>query len=103
MDVIDTTFHFPASTAFIEACVQAGIPKNPDINGKDYEGVDYFQITQTPDGVRGSSAVTFLREAENRKNLTIITYAHVSKILFKDKTAYAVEYFDLKDGKALKK
>ena len=102
MDVIDTTFHFPASTAFIEACVQAGIPKNTDINGKDYEGVDYFQITQTPDGIRGSSAVTFLREAENRKNLTIITYAHVSKILFKDKTAYAVEYFDLKDGKALK-
>lgn len=103
MDVIDTTFHFPASGAFIEACVQAGIPKNSDINGKDYEGVDYFQITQTPEGIRASSAISFLRAVENRPNLTVITYAHVNKIVFKDKTAYAVEYFDLKNNKNLVK
>ena len=81
MDVIDPNFHFPASTAFIEACKQAGIPHNRDINGEQYEGVDFFQINQTPDGQRAHSAVSFLNPIRHRKNLTIITGAHVNKVL----------------------
>ena len=101
MDVIDPNFHFPASTAFIEACKQAGIPHNRDINGEQYEGVDFFQINQTPDGQRAHSAVSFLDPIRHRKNLTIITGAHVNKVLMNDGTAYAVEYFDLKNARRL--
>ncbi len=99
MDVIDPTFHFPASHAFVKACTQAGIPHNKDINGENYEGVDFFQINQTPEGKRCHSSVSFLDPIKDRKNLTVINYAHIKKILFKDKTAYAVEYFDLKNKK----
>ena len=101
MDVIDPNFHFPASGAFIEACKQTGIPQNKDINGKDYEGVDFFQINQTPQGHRCHSSVSFLDPVRHRKNLTVITYAHVGKILFKKDKAYAVEYFELQNNKQL--
>lgn len=102
MDVIDPTFHFPPSHAFVKASVEAGIPHNKDMNGEQYEGVDFFQINQTADGKRCHSAVSFLAPIKDRKNLTIINYAHVKRILFKDKTAYGVEYFDMKDGKKVK-
>jgi len=102
MDVVDTTHHFPVSEAFIKACVEAGIPRNPDINGENYEGVDFFQITQTPEGRRAHASVTFLDPVCDRKNLTIITDAHVKRILFdKKKTATGVEYFDLKKKRKL--
>ncbi|HMU98413.1 MAG TPA: GMC family oxidoreductase N-terminal domain-containing protein [Chitinophagales bacterium] len=102
MDVIDPTFHFPPSHAFVKACVEAGIPYNHDINGEKYEGVDFFQINQTPEGRRCHSSVSFLDPVRSRKNLTVINYAHIKRVLFKDKTAYALEYFDMKDGKQLK-
>lgn len=103
MDVVDPNFHFPQSHAFIEACVQAGIPRNKDINGAQYEGVGFFQVNQTPEGKRCHSAVSFLNPVRHRKNLTIINYAHIRRILFNEKTAIAVEYFDLKDAKRIKR
>ncbi|HNI96360.1 MAG TPA: GMC family oxidoreductase N-terminal domain-containing protein [Leptospiraceae bacterium] len=102
MDVIDPTFHFPASEAFVEACVQSGIPRNRDMNGSEYEGVDFFQINQTPKGRRCHSSVSFLDPVRGRKNLTVITDAHVRRILLKDKTAYGIEYYDLSDRRKLK-
>ena len=102
MDVIDPTFHFPQSHAFVKACEQAGIPHNHDINGEQYEGVDFFQINQTPEGRRCHSSVSFLNPVRDRKNMTILNYAHIKRVLIKDKSAYGVEYFDLKDGKKLK-
>lgn len=58
MDVVDTTFQFPASRAFVEACVQAGFPRNPDLNGPVQEGCGLFQVNQTPDGRRCHAAVS---------------------------------------------
>ncbi|MCO5234451.1 MAG: GMC family oxidoreductase N-terminal domain-containing protein [Chitinophagales bacterium] len=94
MDVIDPNFHFPLSYAFIDACVQAGIPKNKDINGAKYEGVDFFQINQTSEGKRCHSATSFLKPVIERPNLTIITYAHVKRILIQNGIATGVEYFE---------
>ena len=99
MDVVDPTFHFPVSQAFLDACVEAGIPYNHDTNGANYEGVDFFQVNQTPEGRRASSAVSFLNPIKDRKNLTVINYAHIRRVLIKDKKAFGVEYFDLKDNK----
>jgi choline dehydrogenase-like flavoprotein len=99
MDVVDTNFHFPPSEAFIEAAQQAGFNRNQDLNGPVQEGFDFFQVNQTPDGRRCHAGVSHLDIARYRANLEVITHAHVSKIIFQDKTATGVEYIDLKKGK----
>lgn len=99
MDVVDPNYHFPVSGAFLDACEEAGIPKNKDMNGEQFEGVHYFQTNQTPEGKRCHSSVSFLDPARDRKNLTVITYAHVKRIFFEGDTAVAVEYFEMKNKK----
>jgi choline dehydrogenase len=77
--------------AFIEAAVQAGHPRNPDFNGAQQEGAGYQQLTSR-NGRRCSSAVGYLRPAQNRPNLGVVTDALVSKVLFEGKRALAVQY-----------
>ncbi len=93
MDISDTNFHFPASDAFIEACQQAGFPQNDDMNGAEQEGCGYFQVTQTQTGNRCNSGAAFLDDVMHRDNLTVVTIAHVSRVLFEGKTAIGVEYY----------
>jgi len=80
---------------FIKAANDIGIPSNPDYNGATQEGVGYFQQTAYK-GFRWSTARGFLRPARKRKNLTIITRAHVSKLLIDGNITKGVEY--LKKG-----
>ncbi len=101
MDVVDTNFRFPASTAFVAACEQAGLPRNDDLNGAATEGCGFFQVTQTPQGLRCNAGHAFLDAAMKRPNLTVITYAHVARILFENKVAVGVEYHDLKHRERL--
>ena len=76
---------------FIKASEEIGIPNNPDCNGENQEGVGYFQQTSFK-GFRRSSYRSFLnKKIRNRKNLTIITNTHVSKVLFKNKKAIGVQ------------
>ncbi len=77
--------------AFIEAAVQAGHPRNPDFNGAQQEGAGYQQLTSR-NGRRCSTAVGYLRPAEQRPNLRVVTDALVSKILFEGRRAAAVHY-----------
>lgn len=91
MDVVDTNFRFPASEAFVRACGEAGLSRNDDLNGAQYEGCGFFQVTQTPDGQRANSAYSFLDEALGRPNLTVLTGVHVTRILFEGKVATGVE------------
>lgn len=91
MDVVDTNYRFPASEAFVRACGEAGLPLNDDLNGEQYEGCGFFQVTQTPEGQRANSAYSFLDEALSRPNLTVLTEAHVTRILFEGKVAAGVE------------
>ncbi len=101
MDVVDTSFNFPASHAFVEACVQAGFPRNPDMNGQIQDGCEVFQVNQTPAGKRCHAAVSHLDPALGRPNLKVITRAHVSRITFDGQRATGLAYFDLKAGKKL--
>jgi choline dehydrogenase len=91
MDVVDTNFRFPASAAFVRACGEAGLPLNNDMNGEHYEGCGFFQVTQTPAGQRANSAYSFLDEAMQRPNLTVMTGVHVTRVLFEGKRATGVE------------
>src|ERR1700722_10454654 len=81
----------PLSAAFIEAAAETGIPKNPDFNGATQEGAGFFQTT-TRYGRRASTAVSYLRPAQGRKNLHVETSALAQRIVFDGRRAVAVEY-----------
>ncbi|QEA37735.1 choline dehydrogenase [Pistricoccus aurantiacus] len=76
---------------FIEAAKAIGIPENQDANGKEQEGVGYFQQTAYK-GFRWSTAKAFLRPARKRKNLTVMTRAQTKKLLLDNKRAYGVVF-----------
>lgn len=90
LHVSETGFHHPLSRAFIRAAQEVGIPYNPDFNSAVQEGVGFYQTT-THDGRRWSAAEAFLRKAERRDNLKIITEARVARILFQGTRAVGVE------------
>jgi choline dehydrogenase len=86
----------PIADYFIEAATQVGIPFNEDYNGARQEGVGYFQQTAYK-GFRWSTAKGFLRPARKRANLTLLTKAHTTRVLFEGGSAVGVEY--LRRGK----
>ena len=90
LHVSETGFHHPLSRAFIRAAQQVGIPYNPDFNGARQEGVGFYQTT-THDGKRWSAAEAFLRKAETRPNLKILTRTRVARVLFEGSRATGVK------------
>ena len=89
--VSDVSEEHDLCAAELEACVEAGIPRSKDINAGDQEGVTWFQYT-IRNGQRNSTAVGYLHPAMGRKNLTVETEAHTTRILFEGKRAVGVEY-----------
>ncbi len=81
---------------FEEATVLAGLKRNADFNGASQEGVGHFQLT-VKNGRRNSAARAFLAPARSRKNLTVMTGALVTRVLFEGRRAVGVEY--LKNGR----
>ena len=77
--------------AFIAAAVQAGHPRNPDFNGARQEGAGYSQLT-TKNGWRCSTATGYLRPAEKRANLKVLTGVLASRIVFEGSRAIGVEF-----------
>jgi len=77
--------------AFIDACVEAGYPENPDFNGESQEGAGPYQLT-TWRGRRCSSATGYLKPARGRANLFIETDAHVCRVGFAGRRAEAVVF-----------
>ncbi len=88
--VSDMRVHRDICDAFIDAAVNAGIPRSDDFNGRDQEGVGYFQLTMK-NGWRCSTAASYLRPARRRQNLNIITHALARKVVMKDGVAVGVE------------
>ncbi|QGZ96142.1 GMC family oxidoreductase [Terricaulis silvestris] len=91
LPVSDQSEPHPLCDAFITACEQAGHPRNDDFNGAVQEGAGYYQTTSHR-GVRVSAAVAYLNPARGRPNLTIVTNAHASRILFERRRATGVEW-----------
>lgn len=79
------------SKVFVQACQQAGIPFNPDFNGRHQAGAGLYQLTQRG-GRRSSSAAAFLKTARSRPNLTIATGAFVERILIERGRATSVRF-----------
>jgi choline dehydrogenase len=76
--------------AFLEAAEQAGHRRTDDFNGPEQEGVGYYQLTQR-NGMRCSAADAYLRPAMQRANLTVLTEAHCTRVLFDGDRATGVE------------
>ncbi|MBD1914072.1 MULTISPECIES: GMC family oxidoreductase N-terminal domain-containing protein [unclassified Leptolyngbya] len=83
------------SQRFIDACMAMGYDYNPDFNGAQQEGVGPYQLT-VKDGKRHSTAAAFLVPILDRPNLTVVTGALVTRLLFEGTRAVGVEY--LKEG-----
>ena len=81
----------PLTSTYLKAAEQAGFPTNPDYNVGDMEGAALYQIT-TKGGFRASASRSYLTPARRRSNLTVITRAHATRILFEGKRAVGVEY-----------
>lgn len=75
--------------AFIAAAEANGVPRTKDFNGRSQEGAGYFQLT-TRNGWRMSAAVAYLKPAEKRPNLTIITDTQVLRVLFEGRRAVGI-------------
>ena len=86
----------PISNAFIEACGEMQIPVTKDFNTGKNDGAGLYQCTQfhgEKNGERCSAAAGYIHPVmESRPNLTVITNAHATKILFKGKRAAGISY-----------
>ncbi len=90
LSVIDGRSRYETCAAFIEAGVQAGLAPNDDFNGPSQDGVGWYQVTQR-NGMRCSAAVGYLHPALARENLTVLTGAHVTRLLLDGTRATGVE------------
>ena len=81
----------PLTHRFIEGAQQAGFPFSEDLNGRKQEGVGYSQMTRKGKW-RGSTAQTFLKEAQGRPNLRVETEAVATRLLFEGMRCVGVAY-----------
>ena len=80
----------PIQNAFQEACIDAGYPETFDHNNPDAWGVGPFPMNN-PNGVRMSTALTYINPNRHRLNLTIRANVLVRRILFEGTKAMGVE------------
>ncbi len=92
LSVSDQRIKLKLLDTFIDAAEENNIPRTNDFNTGVTEGCGYFQVTEK-NGLRCSAAVGYLNPIKKRKNLKIITKAHVKNIEFKNNKAVAVNYF----------
>jgi len=81
----------PLYDVFLEAVQQAGYPLVYDTNGAQQAG--FSPMDQSiHNGSRSSTSVAYLDPIRLRKNLTIATDCHVTRILLEGRRAVGVEY-----------
>ncbi len=76
--------------AWRDAAAECGIPKVDEFNRGDNFGNAYFHMNQRR-GVRWSATKAWLRPAMSRPNLTVITKAHVRKVLLEGRRAVGID------------
>ena len=86
----------PLFNAFLNATKEAGYPQTEDVNGHQQEGFGLFD-RNIKNGKRWSASQAYFHPAKKRKNLSLITGALTTKILFEGTKAIGVEY--IKRGK----
>ena len=80
----------PFHGAFHDACLAHGFASCADLNGPGASGVGVFPRNKR-DGIRMSTALTYLAEARDRPNLTLRSDVHVDHLVIERGRAIAVE------------
>jgi choline dehydrogenase-like flavoprotein len=88
------------SAAYVQGCMDIGMPFNPDFNSGKQEGTGFYQTT-TRGGKRCSAAVGYLRPALKRPNLELRTGVFVSRIVVENGKATGVEIIEGETKKVL--
>lgn len=78
------------SLAYVQGCMEFGMPFNPDFNSGKQEGAGLYQTTIL-NGRRCSAAVGYLKPVLKRPNLTVRTDVSVNRITVERGRARAVE------------
>jgi choline dehydrogenase len=81
----------PLAQALYQAALEAGYPESPDGNGAQAEGVSWTEVNVVS-GKRQSAADAYLRPVMSRPNLTVITNAHVQRLLLDGVRCQGAEY-----------
>lgn len=79
----------PVHRAFLDACAGAGFPTVDDLNAPDAVGASRPPMNQI-DGVRQSTAVTYLARARQRENLTIRSGTVVDRVQLDGRRAVGI-------------
>ena len=95
LNVADLQSPNPFTQRFVQAGVQAGLPRNPDFNGATQEGVGIYQVTHK-NGERFSAAKAYLTPNLSRPNLQVMTGVTAEKIVLDNGVARQVQV--LHDG-----
>jgi choline dehydrogenase len=90
LKISDQNFPHPLTYAWLRACQQAGIPFNSDFNAGERAGCGLYQVTNR-NGRRSSAATAYLRPAERRSNIRVITDAHALRLIVRNQRALGVE------------
>jgi choline dehydrogenase len=85
------SYRTPLADAFVQGCLDIGLPENQDFNGAEQDGAGYFQFT-IKNQKRCSTAVAFLNPILARPNLKVLTHARVRKLLIEKDIAKGVEF-----------
>lgn len=91
LSVTDIQTPATISQRFVDACIEMGYSYNPDFNAMQQEGAGSYQLT-VKDGFRHSAATAFLLPILKRPNLTTMTGALVTRLLFEGTRTVGVEY-----------
>lgn len=85
----------PLAQALYQAAVETGYPELDDGNGAQAEGVAWLE-QNVVDNKRQSAADAYLRPAMSRPNLTVVTEAHVPRLVMDGNRCCGAQYW--KDG-----
>ena len=81
------------SLAYVQGCMEYGMPLNPDFNSGTQEGTGLYQTT-TLNGRRCSASVGYLRPVLGRSNLMVRTDVSVNRIIVEKGRARGVEIIE---------
>jgi choline dehydrogenase len=96
LNVADLRCVNPLSRAFVDAGQEMGFTLNEDFNGPEQDGFGFYQVTQKR-GKRHSTAAAYLKPALKRPNLTVLTNAQATGLLFEKQRVVGISY--IRDGK----
>ena len=80
----------PFTRAFCQVALNAGFPESPDMNSPDSTGLSPLPVNNI-DGVRMSTALTYINPNRHRLNLTVRGNVLARRVLFQGKRATGVE------------